>query len=134
MASEQLALVMIAGIWAALNTLISAMRVVNEKRDVIVTGVFNDAKLSIEHRFIMFHNDWIPLKFGVALTSLLFAFVLYMVPSLAEDPNSMIVQVAYVAALSPLVSFFLFAGLGWRDYRFIQRTLQEAKASTTENQ
>ena len=74
--SEQLALVMIAGIWAALNTLISAMRVVNEKRDVIVTGVFNKARLSLEHRHIMFQNDWIPLKFGVALTSLLFAFVL----------------------------------------------------------
>ena len=75
MASEQLALVMIAGIWAALNTLISAMRVVNEKRDVIVTGVFNKEKLSLEHRSVMFQNDWIPLKFGVALTSLL-VFVL----------------------------------------------------------
>jgi hypothetical protein len=127
MASEQLALVMIAGIWAALNTLISAMRVVNEKRDVIVTCVFNKARLSLEHRRIMFQNDWIPLKFGVALTSLLFAFVLYMVPTLAEDPNSLIVQVAYVAALSPLGSFVLFAGLGWRDFHFFQRTLKEAE-------
>jgi hypothetical protein len=117
MASEQLALVMIAGIWAALNTLISAMRVVNEKRDVIVTGVFNRERLSLEHRRIMFQNDWIPLKFG------------YMVPTLADDPNSLIVQVAYVAALSPLGSFILFAGLGWRDYQFILRTLKALEKS-----
>ena len=132
MASEQLALVMIAGIWAALNTMVSAMRLVNDKRDVIVTGVFNKQKLSIEHRYIMFHNDWIPLKFGVALTSLLFAFVLYMVPSLTEDQNSLLVQVAYVAALGPLFSFFLFAGLGWRDYRFIRQTLKEAETARKE--
>jgi hypothetical protein len=130
MASEQLALVMIAGIWAALNTMVSAMRVVNEKRDVIVTGVFNKEKLSLEHRKVMFLNDWIPLKFGVALTALLFAFVLYRVPSLAENPNTTLVQVAYVAALGPFISFLLFAGLGWRDYRFIKRILRLVETDT----
>ncbi len=124
MASEQLALVMIAGIWAALNTLVSAMRVVNDKRDVIVTGVFEKERLSLEHRWIMFQNDWIPLKFGVAFTSLLFAFVLYAVPSLAANSNAAMIRVAYIAALGPLLSFLLFAGLGWRDYRFIRRTLK----------
>jgi hypothetical protein len=38
MGSDQLALVMVAGIWAAPNTLVSAYKVVNEKRDVIVSG------------------------------------------------------------------------------------------------
>jgi hypothetical protein len=127
--SEQLALIMIAGIWATLDTLISSMPVVNEERDVIVTGVFNKEKLSLEHRRIMFQNDWIALKFGVALTSLLFAFVLYMMPTLAEDPNALIVQVAYVVALSPLSSFVFFAGLGWCDFRFIQHTLKAAEKS-----
>ncbi len=124
MASEQLALVMIAGIWAALNTLVSAMRVVNDKRDVIVTGVFEKERLSLEHRWIMFQNDWIPLKFGVAFTSLLFAFVLYAVPSLAANSNAAMIRVSYIAALGPLLSFLLIAGLGWRDYRFIRRTLK----------
>ncbi len=127
MASDQLALVMIAGIWAALNTLVSAMRVVNDKRDVIVTGVFNEQKLSLEHRKLMFQNDWIPLKFGVALTSLLFAFVLYAVPSLAANADTAIIRVAYLAALGPLLSFLLIAGLGWRDYQFIRRTLNTTR-------
>lgn len=125
MASEQLALVIIAGIWAALNTLVSAMRVVNDKRDIIVTGVFEKQELTLEHRRIMFQNDWIPLKFGVAFTSLLFAFVLYAVPSLAGNTDSAMIRVAYVAALGPLLSFLLIAGLGWRDYQFIRRTLKE---------
>jgi len=50
-----------------------------------------------------------------------------MVPILAEDPNSLIVQVAHVAALSPPGNFVLFVGLGWRDFRFFQRTLKEAE-------
>lgn len=130
MGLDQLALVMVAGIWAALNTLVSVYKVVNDKRDVIVTGKYESQELTLEHRRIMFVNDWIPLKFGVGLASLIFAFALYAIPYLAEKPNPWLVSVSYFAALGPFLSFVTFSILGMRDYRFINRRLKEVRDAT----
>lgn len=130
MGLDQLALVMVAGIWAALNTLVSVYKVVNDKRDVIVTGKYESQELTLEHRRLMFVNDWIPLKFGVGLASLIFAFALFAIPYLAEKPNPWLVSVSYFAALGPFLSFVTFSILGMRDYRFINRRLKEVRDAT----
>lgn len=130
MGLDQLALVMVAGIWAALNTLVSVYKVVNDKRDVIVTGKYESQELTLEHRRLMFVNDWIPLKFGVGLASLIFAFALFAIPYLAEIPNPWLVSVSYFAALGPFLSFVTFSILGMRDYRFIKRRLKEVRDAT----
>lgn len=129
MGSDQLALVMVAGIWAALNTLVSAIKVVNDKRDVIVTGKYEGEDISLKHRQLMFVNDWIPLKFGVAIASLIFAFALFSIPYLSDNPNEWLVWVSYFAAFGPFVSFFAFSVLGFRDYRFIKDSLKGALGS-----
>lgn len=128
MASEQLALVIVAAIWAALNTIVSAYRVVNARRDIIITGVLEGEKLSLEHRRLLFRNDWLPLKFGVALASLLFTIVLLLVPQLTATQIASVRVVSYLAALGPLGSFIGFGILGLSDYRFIRRTLERAEA------
>jgi hypothetical protein len=107
--AEQLALVMGAGIWAALNTLVSAFKVVNDKRDVIISGEYEGVKYNLEHRRLMFVNDWIPLKFGVAIASLIFAFALFAIPYLMEEPNPWLVSLSIFAALGPFASFLAFA-------------------------
>jgi hypothetical protein len=129
MGAEQLALVIVAGIWAALNTLVSAFKVVNDKRDVIISGEYESVKYNLEHRRLMFVNDWIPLKFGVAMASLIFAFALYTIPYLMDDPHPRLVSLSIFAALGPLVSFLAFTVLGFRDYRFIRCTLREAEGA-----
>lgn len=132
MGSDQLALVMVAGIWAALNTLVSAFKVVNDKRDVIVTGKYEGEAISLEHRRLMFVNDWIPLKFGVAIASLIFTFALFAIPYLSLKPNPWLVSVSYFAAFGPFVSFIAFSILGMRDYRFIKSSLKDAHGATGE--
>lgn len=127
MDSGQLALVMVAGIWAALNTLVSAYKVINEKRDIIVTGRFNGEDLSLAHRRLMLQNDWIPLKFGIAVVSLLFALVLYSVPYLTNEPSALLRLLASMSALGPFASFAAFSILGLRDYKFIKKTLANVK-------
>lgn len=129
MQSDQLALVMVAGIWAALNTLVSVYKVVNDKRDVIITGTYEDTQLTLEHRRLMLVNDWIPLKFGVAMASLIFTFALFAIPYLSADPNPWLVWLSYGAALGPFVSFIAFSVLGLRDYRFIKRCLDDVTDS-----
>jgi len=125
MESDQLALVMVAGIWAALNTLVSAYKVVNDKRDVIVSGKFEGQEISLEHRRLMFQNDWIPLKFGVAIASLIFAFALFSIPFLTSNPNPWLSALSIIAALGPFFSFLAFSLLGFRDYRFIRSVLSQ---------
>ena len=127
MESNQLALVMVAGIWAALNTLVSAYKVINDKRDVIISGKFEGEDISLEHRRLMFVNDWIPLKFGIAIASLIFAFALFSIPYLTDDPNPWLVTLSILATLGPFGSFLAFSILGFRDYKFIQRALKEVK-------
>jgi hypothetical protein len=129
MQSDQLALVMVAGIWAALNTLVSVYKVVNDKRDVIVTGTYEGEQLTLEHRRLMLVNDWIPLKFGVAMASLIFAFALFAIPYLSAEPSPWLVWLSYLAALGPFMSFIAFSVLGFRDYRFIKRCLADAQSS-----
>jgi len=127
MESNQLALVMVAGIWAALNTLVSAYKVINDKRDVIISGKFEGEHISLEHRRLMFVNDWIPLKFGIAIASLIFAFALFSIPYLTSDPHPWLVTLSILSTLGPFGSFLAFSILGFRDYRFIQKTLTEVK-------
>jgi len=127
MGSDQIALVMVAAIWAALNTLVYAYKVVNDKRDVIISGKFEGEDIELEHRRLMFQNDWIPLKFGVAIASLIFAFALFAIPYLTSDANPWLVGLSIFSAMGPLLSFFAFAVLGVRDYRFVRETLAKTK-------
>ena len=50
-----------------------ATRIVNAIRDRIITGVSEGTALSLEHRWLMLTNDWLPIKFGVSIFPLLSA-------------------------------------------------------------
>jgi len=127
MNSLQLAIILVASVWAALNTLIAGYNAVNGTRDRILTGHTDDGvPLSYEHRRLLHRNDWIPLKLGLALISLAFAAFLIFLPNLATDPNS-IRWVCYCAALLPFGAFVGFFGLGLSDHAAIKRNLREAE-------
>lgn len=107
--------------------MVSAYKVINDKRDVIISGKFDGEDISFEHRRLMFVNDWIPLKFGIAIASLIFAFALFSIPYLTSDPNPWLVTLSILATLGPFGSFLAFSILGFRDYRFVQKVLTEVK-------
>ena len=123
---------MVAAVWAAFNTLVSAYKVVNDKRDVIITGRYEGEEISLEHRRLLLVNDWIPLKFGVAVISLVFAFALVAIPFLSANPSPWLVALSIAAALGPFASFLAFTILGYRDYRYLRRTLSEARKNQVE--
>lgn len=123
MTSLQLGLVLVASIWAAMNTLITGYTAVNATRDRVVTGRTDEGvRLTPAHRRVMYRNDWIPLKMGLAAISLAFSgFILYL-PELAEQPE-LLRSVCYVAALLPFGSFLGFFILGFSDRRLIREAL-----------
>lgn len=128
MNSLQLGLVLVASIWAAMNTLIAGYNAVNATRDRILTGHTDEGiRLSPEHRKIMYENDWLPMKAGLAFVSLAFGGFLIFLPELAED-GQLFRPFCYVASLLPFGSFVGFFFLGLRDRQLIVRVISAAEA------
>jgi hypothetical protein len=123
MSSLQLGLVLVASIWAAMNTLIAGYNAVNATRDRILTGRTDEGiELTFEHRKIMYENDWLPMKAGIAFVSLAFGGFLIFLPELADD-TELLRSFCYVASMLPLGSFIGFFFLGLRDRRLIVKVL-----------
>jgi len=126
----QLSLVLVASIWAAMNTLIAGYNAVNGTRDRIVTGCTDEGiSLTISHRLVMYRNDWLPLKAGLAAVSIMFAGFILFLPELAENP-AVLRPVCYIAALLPFGTSLSFFVLGLRDRRLILDILTAAEAET----
>jgi len=123
MNSLQLGLVLVASIWAAMNTLIAGYSAVNGTRDRILTGRTDEGiRLTLAHRKIMYQNDWLPMKAGIALVSLAFGGFLFFLPQLAED-SDLLRPFCYVASLLPFGSFLGFFFLGLRDRQLLVKVL-----------
>ena len=128
----QLGVVLVASIWAAMNTLIAGYTAVNATRDRVVTGQTGEGVLlSVPHRRIMYRNDWVPMKIGLAAVSLAFAGFIIFLPELAEQPERLR-AVCYVASILPFGSFLGFFGLGFSDRRLMLDTLSEAESSAVD--
>ena len=127
MSSLQLSLVLVASIWAAMNTLIAGYKAVNATRDRILTGRTDEGiVLSYDHRRIMYQNDWLPLKTGLAFVSLAFGIFVLFLPELAAD-SGLLTPFCYAASLLPFGSFVGFFFLGLRDRRLIIEVLDATK-------
>lgn len=123
MSSLQLGLVLVASIWAAMNTLIAGYNAVNGTRDRILTGYTDEGiGLTLEHRKVMYENDWLPMKAGLAFVSLAFGGFLIFLPELADE-TKLLRPFCYVASLLPFGSFIGFFFLGLRDRRLIIKVL-----------
>jgi len=121
-------LVLVASIWAAMNTLIAGYNAVNGTRDRILTGRTDEGiPLTLAHRKIMYQNDWLPMKAGLAFVSLAFGGFLLFLPALAND-TELLRPFCYVASLLPFGSFLGFFILGLRDRRLIIDVLKSAAA------
>ena len=113
-----------------MNTLIAGYNAVNGTRDRILTGCTDEGiALSLAHRRILYQNDWLPMKAGLAAVSLLFGAFLLFLPALAENKDPLR-PFCYVASLLPLGSFLGFFLLGIRDRRLIVEVLKSAEDST----
>lgn len=127
MTDLQLSLVLVASIWAAVNTLISGYSAVNGTRDRVLTGLTDEGvPLTPAHRYILYRNDWLPLKAGLSLVSLGFAAFIIFLPGLASNPEPLR-WICYVAASLPLGSFLGFFVLGFSDRRLMLETLEGAE-------
>lgn len=110
-----------------MNTLITGYTAVNATRDRVVTGRTDEGvPLTLAHRRVMYRNDWIPLKMGLAAISLAFSGFIVYLPELAQQPE-LLRSVCYLAALLPFGSFLGFFILGFSDRRLMRTALSQAE-------
>lgn len=126
MGDLQILLVLVASIWAAMNSVIAGYRAVNGTRDRVLTGHTDEGvPMTLEHRELVLRNDWLPMKAGIALISLIFTLFLVFLPEWA-GPGGFMAVVCRVAAVVPFFSFVTFFVLGIGDYRAMRRVLDAA--------
>jgi hypothetical protein len=127
MTDLQIMLVLVASIWAAVNTVIAGYNAVNGTRDRILTGYTDEGvPMTLQHRELALRNDWIPMKSGIAMISLMFSLFLVFLPRLAEGVSELQL-ICRIAAVVPFFSFTTFFILGIGDYRAMRRVLAEVK-------
>lgn len=111
-----------------MNTLIAGYTAVNGTRDRVITGYTDEGvSLMIAHRRILYRNDWLPMKVGLAAVSLAFAGFVIFLPELADEPERLR-PVCYAASLLPFGSFLGFFILGFSDRQLMLAALTEAES------
>ena len=119
-------LVLVASLWASVNAIVAGYEAVNRTRERIILGEDEGRTLSVEHRRLMFRNDWIPMKLGLSLASLAFALIIVFLPTFLEMPP-ILGLACYVIAVLPFFSFLAFFGLGIVDGLFMRRVLDRER-------
>jgi len=130
MANDQLALVLLAAFWAGTSAVMSGIKLMNDTRDRIFIGLIDGKELSLEHRYRLLNSDWVPMRLALGSVSLVLAFIIVMLPRLAnaETMKPSLPMVCYVAAFVPFAGFLYFILMGIMEYRLIRRTLRESEA------
>ena len=123
----QLTLILLGATWASLNVQIAGYKAVNEKRDIIIAGRNGELHLSEEHRRIMFFNDWLPLKLGLGLVSLIFFVLILAMPLLlpVEKRTFLVWAMVGVVSTTPLFAATCWLIFGYSDYQLIRKTLAQ---------
>jgi len=84
--------------------------------------------MTLNHRELSLRNDWLPMKFGIALISLMFALFLMFLPQMAEQASTL-QFICWIAAVVPFFSFAAFFVLGIGDYRAMRMVLADVRRS-----
>ena len=99
---------------------------INAVRDRVIFGVQNGTTMSLEHRWLMLRNDWLPAKFGIAIVYL--AVTLVGAAFISEATLSPLAHVAWVfSAILPASAATAFLGLGILDLWFMVSVLRASR-------
>ena len=118
------ALIIAIIIFAHFLTLYGA-KVANDARDRIITGVRDGVPLSIQHRWLMLSNDWVPIKFSLAGYTALMTTGMIYVGNLT--PSTDIKLLSFLAAGFFAFAFLAFLVLGISDFVLCFRVMRATK-------
>lgn len=75
-------------VWLAFSSIINAMREINTKRDIILTGMIHAGnKIEDEHRKLLYESDWKPLYASFLILTSTFGIVFILLPKISNSSN-----------------------------------------------
>jgi hypothetical protein len=111
-------------VWTATNAVLNGAKIINERRDVVLTGKIKGEVLTREHKQAILYNDWLPTSVGVWSLSLGGIMAVIILPWLVMERQW------YSIALS-LIGCFAFLTVGvWNavggiaEFRLMKRSLE----------
>jgi uncharacterized membrane protein len=123
------------GVWGTTNIVFNAANIMIQRRDTIITGYINDRQITVAHKRLILHSDWLPLAIGVALLGLggiaLVSCLPWLLPELGwRTPK--------LWCFTGLVLFLGVGGTwlvnGYKDFKVMKQSADTAPVPTTEKQ
>jgi hypothetical protein len=122
------ALIAIIGtLWVATSTVISTSQVINERRDVVLSGQLDGRPIAVYHRELILHHDWLPMAIASGLACLVFAVFLCLVPRIFKLEGPLRIF-CFAAAIVPAVGGLSWLLGGVAEFQLMDETLRAASA------
>ncbi len=129
-AKETNALISVLGaLWLSAGAGVASTQMINERRDVIMTGVLDGTRLSMFHRNTILHDDWLPMVIGMTLMNLVFTAFFLMVP-LVLKLNRNYKILCFTCATIPVLGLVSWAAGGIVEYDMMRSLLADEAGAT----
>jgi hypothetical protein len=119
------------GIVGLVNLLFTAMVMLNERRDAVITGRLKDLELTPDHRQLIVYNDWLPTVIGIAAFFFMANVGIAALPIVFTNlaPNQIYIQ--GFAFICLLVGLIVGSNLTRAEYRLMTNCIKNARDAAT---
>jgi hypothetical protein len=114
-------------LWTATGTVISSAKIINERRDIVISGYDGSRKLDKPHRKLIMRNDWAPMAFVMGYLSLCVAIFLLAIPDIIPTAPRYVVWSSWAVAFAFFISTLSWLVGGIAEYRVMQRAIDNTK-------
>ncbi len=123
MTPTQLLLILIATTWASINSIVAAVKYLNETRDKIIMGVIDGTPIDLEYRKIILKNDWIPLIVSCCSICFIYFMIVLQLLIFIIDDRMIFFHICIFICILHLLGAIGFGIFGRKDYKFIKKIL-----------
>ena len=122
------ALPLVASIWASGTVHIALYKELNTTRDTIIMGKKDGASLTQEYRELIYKSDWLMLYIAQLFVCIMGIVIPLTIPYLAENHSTKVWVPCWIAASLSILVFFLWVTGGNMDRRLIKKSLGSGKS------
>ncbi|PZU08730.1 hypothetical protein [Sphingomonas sp.] len=115
-------LAIVAGLWAAIATSLSATSTINEQKDSVLQGCLGGHYIEFAHRESILYQNWIGAVIGNVIVSLLFAYLLII---LCRDLEARYRKFSYLCAAASVIYGVSWMGTGYQDLHQMKDLLSD---------
>lgn len=112
----------IAALWVSGGVAVTSTQAINERRDVIMSGVLDGTPLSLLHRQTILYDDWVPLVIMMGLNNLVLA-AFFIIGPLALKLNRSFKILCFICATLPVLGLVSWSVGGIVEYNVMQTIL-----------